>query len=116
MQRMYIYMHPETHMTSHLEMDGLEDDCFLLGWPIFRCYVSFGEGTPLKMNILNPQKWRWMEDDVPFQLGDFFGSSRYFEKGCFCEMVCWSFCRSLHEGSVTVFLRMKSCHAMDLTN
>ena len=28
---------------SHLKMEWLEDDRFLLGWPVFRCYVSFRE-------------------------------------------------------------------------
>ena len=27
------------------------------------------------------QKWRWMEDDVPVQLGDFLGSMLIFQ-GC----------------------------------
>ena len=34
---------PETN-SSHLEMDGWNTS-FLLGWPIFRCYVSYREGT-----------------------------------------------------------------------
>ncbi len=29
---------------SHLKMDGWKTS-FLLGWPIFRCYVSFREGN-----------------------------------------------------------------------
>ena len=33
---------PETY-SSHLKMDGWNTS-FLLGWPIFRCYVSFREG------------------------------------------------------------------------
>ena len=27
--------------------------------------------TPLKINGWNPKSWRWMENDFPFQLGDF---------------------------------------------
>ena len=34
---------PETN-SSPLKMDGWNTS-FLLGWPIFRCYVSFREGT-----------------------------------------------------------------------
>ena len=34
---------PETN-SSHLKMDGWNTS-FVLGWPIFRCYVSFREGT-----------------------------------------------------------------------
>ncbi len=30
-----------------------------------------GELYRLKIHILKPQKWRWMEDDLPFQLADF---------------------------------------------
>ena len=34
---------------------------------------SFRKGifTPLEITVRS-QKWRWMEDDVPFQLGDFW--------------------------------------------
>ena len=35
---------PETN-SSHLKMDGWNTS-FLLGWPVFRCYVSFREGNP----------------------------------------------------------------------
>ena len=35
---------PETHIFA-LENGWLEDDRFLLRWPIFRVYVSFREGT-----------------------------------------------------------------------
>ena len=34
---------PETN-SSHLRMDGWKIS-FLLGWPVFRGYVSFREGT-----------------------------------------------------------------------
>ena len=34
---------PETN-SSHLKMDVWKTNPFLLGWPIFRGYVSFGEG------------------------------------------------------------------------
>ena len=35
--------------SSHLKMDGWNTS-FLLGWPIFRCYVSFRKGN-------HPPKW-----------------------------------------------------------
>ena len=35
---------PETYCTV-CTWKWLEDDCFLLGWPIFGCYVSFMEGN-----------------------------------------------------------------------
>ena len=35
---------PSLKLTWHLKMDGWKTS-FLLGWPIFRCYVSFREGT-----------------------------------------------------------------------
>ena len=38
----YIYTLPETN-SSHLNMDGWNTS-FLLGWPIFRGYVTFREG------------------------------------------------------------------------
>ena len=34
-------------LTYHLKTHGWNTS-FLLGWPIFRCYVSFGEGNPKK--------------------------------------------------------------------
>ena len=34
---------PSLKLTYHLKMDGWKMS-FLLGWPIFRCYVSFREG------------------------------------------------------------------------
>ena len=35
--------------SSHLKMDGW-NTTFLLGWPIFRCYVSFREGMYFQEN------------------------------------------------------------------
>ena len=40
-----VYTLPETKIAP--ENGWLEDDPFLLGWPIFRCYVSFREGILL---------------------------------------------------------------------
>ena len=39
------YTLPETN-SSHLKMDGWKMN-FLLGWTIFRCYVSFRECNPI---------------------------------------------------------------------
>ena len=39
------FTRPETN-SSPLKMDGWKTS-FLLGWPIFRCYVSFREGIPV---------------------------------------------------------------------
>ena len=39
---------PETNSKFTPENGWLEDDRFLLGWPIFRGYVSFREGTSIK--------------------------------------------------------------------
>ena len=40
---------PETNMAP--ENGWLEDDPFLLGWPIFRGYVSFGEGSECRVKL-----------------------------------------------------------------
>ncbi len=46
------------------ENGWLEYDCFLLGWPIFRCYVSFREGISPKwcffmvMNPMGSNPWK----------------------------------------------------------
>ena len=37
---------PSLKLTWHLKMDGWNIS-FLLGWPIFRCHVSFRECTPI---------------------------------------------------------------------
>ena len=34
-------------------------------------YLGRARSTPWKINILNPQKWRWMEDDLSFSIGWF---------------------------------------------
>ena len=41
---------PSLKLTYPLKMDGWKTS-FLLGWPIFRCYVSFREGISLDLNI-----------------------------------------------------------------
>ena len=43
---------PKTHNSSHLKVDG-RNTSFLLGLPIFRCNVSFREGT-IVVRIVNP--------------------------------------------------------------
>ena len=46
---------PETNIFAY-ENGWLEYDRFLLGWPIFRCYVSFREGNlPPKMGVTLPE-------------------------------------------------------------
>ena len=44
---------------------------FLLGWPIFRAYVSFREvhpGSWENEHFEPPKKWKFCSDDFPFQL------------------------------------------------
>ena len=51
---------PETNIAS--ENGWLEDDPFLLGRPIFRCYVSFREGiTPFITGRVPPTWKNWCE-------------------------------------------------------
>ena len=40
----YFLLGTSLKLTWHLKMDGWKTS-FLLGWPIFRCYVSFREGS-----------------------------------------------------------------------
>ncbi len=52
---------PETN-TSPLKMDGWNTS-FLLGWPIFRGYVSFREFKPAQNwqhLLFLPQSWKWI--------------------------------------------------------
>ena len=52
---------PSLKVTWHLKIDGWETN-FLLGWPIFRCYVCFKEFICLKTNTT----WRsWLSKNVP---------------------------------------------------
>ena len=41
---------PETNKQKHLKMDGWKMN-FLLGWPIFRGYVSFRECSSLQFSL-----------------------------------------------------------------
>ena len=49
MQSFWNYTLPETNIAP--ENGWLEYDRFLLGWPIFRCYVSFREGIYIYIYI-----------------------------------------------------------------
>ena len=47
---------PSLKLTWHLKMDGWKT-IFLLGWPIFRCYVSFMECKPNELRVMaSPRK------------------------------------------------------------
>ena len=57
------YTLPETN-SSPLKMDGWNTS-FLLGWPIFRCYVSFREGrSPSVSSAIDPWPW-YLHDRRP---------------------------------------------------
>ena len=56
-------------------MDGW-NTTYLLGWPIFRCYVSFREGTPRKQLMFGS------DDSLPFQMvPNFRGTFVHFQGG-----------------------------------
>ena len=74
-------------MEHPIKMDDLEVPLFLETPICFILWVSFtiqkhpkdqlhrglnsGKRTPCWKLTAGTQKWRWMEDDFPFQLGDF---------------------------------------------
>ena len=62
---------PETKGEFTPENGWLEDDPFLLGWLIFRCYVSFREGIPQncrtseKDTLVDVASWLWSIRTTP---------------------------------------------------
>ena len=58
-------------------MDGWNTIVFL-GWPIFRCYVSFRECTPPKTRKLRHQQSSWLKGKFSEVFGVFFFNASGF--------------------------------------
>ena len=71
----------------------LEDDCFLFGWPIFRCYVRFGGDIYIYVCVCPPWNWYfrvWKDGilkdpkrKIVFQATIFRGENASFREGIY---------------------------------